>query len=303
MEEIIPICKDNVWQNLQAANLTLGYVEVEDKTPLYLTEKNGYIKINALRLGMQDETVRISLSTNDQISGDEQITIEGLDLLGERLDSIPYTLADGLIKGSLINYELNIHYSEKTESYSFQKIYMPQPVVVFEDNFENSDQWEGEWGVTNNRAYEGSTSFTDSPNGGTEYYLGERLTSETANYVNLTQARAAVLECNAIWNILARYDYAQISVQTRNSQWIPLCGNYTKAGNGYQDEFEPLYDGFRVNWIEESFSLNQFAGEEIKIQLKTSYGFFTENEGFYIDNMKVLTEENLNPVAILKRTL
>lgn len=296
--EIIPICKDNIWQNLQAAKLTLGYVEIEDETPTVLAHKNGYLKLNAFRLGIENEAVKVSLHTNDQISGDSQITFEGLDLLEEKLDSIPYTLAENIVAGTLINYDIKVAYEEKTEIYSYQKIYMPQPLLVFEDVFENADQWEGAWGITDERAYESNTAFTDSPNASTEDFANESLSSETKNYIDLTKARAAVLEFNTYWDILARYDYAQISAKSENTTWQPLCGNYTKAGIRSQDVGEPVYDNKSTKWVQESFSLQDFLGDSIKIQFKTAYHFFTENEGFYIDNMKVLIEENLKPVAV-----
>jgi len=296
--DIIPICKDNVWQNLQAAKLTLGYVEIEDKTPTILANKNGYHKLKAFRLGIQSEDVKVSILTNDQISSDSQITIEGLDLLEEQLDSIPYTLAENIVAGTLIDYNVEVAYEEKTEIYSYQKVYMPQPLVVFKDIFENDNQWEGAWGITDERAYEGNTAFTDSPNAGTENFASESLSSETKNYIDLTKARGAVLEFNAYWDILARYDYTQISAKSENTPWQPLCGNYTQAGLRFQDAGEPIYDSKSTYWVQESFSLQDFLGDSIKIQFKTAYNFFTENEGFYIDNMKVWIEENLNPVAM-----
>jgi len=291
-EEIISICKDNVWQNLQAANLTLGYITLEDKTPSYLKNKNGYITLGAFRLGMQDEAINIRLQSNDQISSEDVMKVNGLDLLSEQIDSIAYTISEEVSPSSMINYDILVEYEEKTERYTYQKTYMPNGQVIFEDAFENEDQWTGNWQITDIKAFEGVSSYADLSQGQGLY------SAETIEYIDLTNARTAVLECRAIWNMRRRYgSYAQISVKKKNSEWMPLCGNYTKAGNKFQDEMEPVYDGFFEYWVLENLLLNDFVGEEIKIQLKTSYSSIRDYEGFYIDNMKVYVQENLNPLA------
>lgn len=308
--EIIPICKDNIWQNLQTAKLVLGYVEVEDETPIYLSEKSGYIKFKAKRLGMQDESFSIAIiSADGNIQTTGIIPVEGLELLAEQQDSIAYTLNDDLKPGDLINFEFKVGSKAGFETngafdtYAVQKIYIPEPDIAFEDAFDNSDQWEGDWGISDERSVDGTSVFTDTPNARPGSASGSNLNTKTLDYnIDLRNTKAAILQFDAIWDILARYDNAQISVQKEgDNAWHPLCGKNTKLGNGFQGEGEPIYDGFRVGWIKEEISLADFLGEKLKLQLSVGYNYNSQNDGFYIDNLKVIKQkssENSPPVAV-----
>jgi len=304
-EEIIPICKDNMWQNLSAAKMILNYIQIQDENELYVSEKTGFLKFSLKRLGMQSGDYTVSVQSPDEsLFTDDVVASTPLELLEEKIDSINYTLADTLNAGDEIEINFVVDFGEATESFSIQKIYLPEPIVAFEDSFENTDNWEGDWGIsTESDAIAGI--FTDSPGIDLDQLRNTNLSTQTTNYISLEGAEAAILQFRTIWDIEARYDYARVFVETKNNPGVKVSvlGKHTGFGNGAQLEDEPIYDGFKVAWVLEEMNLNQFLGEEIKIGFEMVYDNWSAKDGIYIDDLKVikhgesLTPQNVAPIA------
>lgn len=304
-DEIIPICKDNMWQNLSAAKMILNYIKVEDENELYVTDKTGYLKFSLKRLGMQSGAYTINIqSPNKSITTANSVASSELALLEERLDSINYTLTDTLVAGDEIEIEFVVDYGTATENFYFKKIYLPEPVIAFEDSFENTDNWTGDWGLSGeDEAIPGV--FTDSPNTPIDALSNTNLSTETVDYIDLRGAEAAILQFRTIWNIEARYDYARVYVETKDNpdEKITLLGKHTGVGNGEQLEDEPIYDGFKVGWVLEEMNLANFLGKEIKIGFDMVYDYWSSKDGIYIDDLKIVKNgrspavQNVAPIA------
>jgi hypothetical protein len=79
-----------------------------------------------------------------------------------------------------------------------------------------------------------------------------------------------------------------VEVSTDNgSNWIPQCGNYTKKGNEYQDENQPVYDGFQSTWVLEEIDLSDYINETILVRFQIVSDNWTTEDGFYFDDFKV----------------
>lgn len=304
-DEIIPICKANMWQNLSAAKMLLNYIQILDENQLYVSENSGYLKFSLKRLGMQNGDYTVSIqSPNESILTNDAVTSTGLDLLEEKLDSISYTLPETLSVGDEIEIEFVVDYGETKESFFFKKIYLPEPIVAFEDSFENIDNWEGDWGISTEEDNIVGV-FTDSPNTPLNQLRNTNLNTQTANYIDLRGAEAAILQFRTIWDIESRYDYARVYVETKNNpdEKITLLGKHTGIGNGEQLEDEPIYDGFKVGWVLEEMDLSAFLGEEIKIGFDMVYDGWSAKDGIYIDDLKVIKygespfPQNTAPIA------
>lgn len=304
-DEIIPICKANMWQNISAAKMILPYVKVIDENKLYVSEKEGYLKFSLKRLGMQsgDYAVKIQ-SPNRSIFTEDAVASTSLALLQEKLDSISYTLTDTLNPGDNIEIEFVVDYGDATENFSFKKIYLPEPIIAFEDSFENTNNWEGDWGISGSEdAYEGI--FTDSPNILVDQLRNTSLSTQMVDFIDLRGAEAAVLQFRTIWDIESRYDYAYAFVETKNNPGVKvsLLGKHTGIGNGEQLEDEPIYDGFKVGWVLEEMDLSRFLGEEIKIGFDMVYDEWSAKDGIYVDDLKVVKHgespalQNIAPIA------
>ena len=68
---------------------------------------------------------------------------------------------------------------------------------------------------------------------------------------------------------------------------VPLCGQYTNAGDEAQMVGEPLYDGVQSEWVQETIDLSDFIGQQITLEFLLRSDGFVEGDGFYFDNIAV----------------
>lgn len=152
------------------------------------------------------------------------------------------------------------------------------------------------WGISSAKFHSSPSSITDSPSGN---YVSKANTSiKTTAQMDITNAISAQLTFWGIWDVETNFDYVEAEVSTDNgTTWTPLCGKYTKTGNGYQDTDKPLYDGFIKSWLYEEMSLDNYVGQHILIR----FNLVTDNggnyDGFYFDDLKVEKIIN-NPLGI-----
>jgi len=176
----------------------------------------------------------------------------------------------------------------------FFRFYVATSSIVFVDSTMNLNNWTstGGWDITTEKFTSPPYSITDSPGGNYPLNSNASLTSNGSINLNLidTTIIGAELGFQAQWDIEEDYDYAQVLISTNDgTNWIPLEGQYTKPGNGIpQPDGEPIYEGTQLNWVKETIDLNNFLGEEIKLQfLFRSDGFISE-DGFYVDDINVI---------------
>ncbi|MFQ5335606.1 MAG: T9SS type A sorting domain-containing protein, partial [Flavobacteriales bacterium] len=114
-----------------------------------------------------------------------------------------------------------------------------------------------------------------------------------SNPLSLANCAFASVGFWARWEIEPGYDYVEFEASNDNGNtWTPLCGNYTKPGSPNQDQDEPLYDGFQLNWVYENVSLNDYLGQTILLRFKLVSDFWTKEDGFYFDDLAVTTVLN-----------
>ncbi|MGB1248937.1 MAG: T9SS type A sorting domain-containing protein, partial [Chitinophagales bacterium] len=285
---ILSICEENVHQNFGSALLLLDNVETKDLSPAVFADVSGTIPFEITRLGLQDVNYVVSVEAigDDFANIGTAATFTGLQFGDTDNDAITYTLSptnieDGTFQFVLITTTPNYTYRDTVTKY------FGETEIEYTDNGGDMVVWQtsGDWGADND-AYSAPTSTSDSPNGNYGSNENNQLVSQT---INLTNATAAFLNFYAKWDIEAGYDYAQVSASiVGQNNWEALCGNYTKVGNGNQDEGEPLYDGTQNNWIQESMSLNDFLGENIQIRYTLASDGFVDGDGFKFDDMEVI---------------
>ncbi|RYD96884.1 MAG: T9SS type A sorting domain-containing protein [Sphingobacteriales bacterium] len=84
---------------------------------------------------------------------------------------------------------------------------------------------------------------------------------------------------------------------------MPLCGRYSKPGNGQFQPFgEPIYDGRQPVWIEERISLQDFIGQQIQLRFDMASDDFTHMDGIYIDDLEVHVISPTGVAGDLKNT-
>ncbi len=287
---IIDICKENIWQNLHVCHLALKYAEATDNEHNYIPNLSGYFNYKIKRLGMDAPatyTVSIIPVSPQITSVGAPRTYSSLALLQEASDSISFTLASNTSNGQLIKYILQVDNGLYQKRDTIVKRYGP-PVIVFASNGNNMTGWTngGTWGTTTSTFYSAPSSIADSPTG--NYQDNDVTTLTTSSQLNLTNALSAQVTFFATWQIETNFDYAQILASNDNGNtWFPLCGKYTKAGNGYQDPGQPIYDAYQFGWLYEEISLDAYIGQNILLRLQLVSDNGGTATGFFIDDLKV----------------
>jgi hypothetical protein len=161
-------------------------------------------------------------------------------------------------------------------------------VILFSDDADNFNNWEGNFELTTEAYVSPPTSFTDSPN--SNYFPGTLAIYDLTNPVSIpADAEFAQMRFHARWDIQPDYDY----VQVRAFDWnaiinVPLCGTRTTEGSGLgQPENEPVYEGQQPDWVEEIVDLSDFVGQTIYIEFLFSADGLLEYDGFYFDDIRI----------------
>jgi len=286
---IVPLCQEQMWQNITAARLVGKYAKAADASPMILSEDAGYLKYSIKRLGLTEcDTFKVSIQPLDS----SLLTVGGtknhvnMALLQTDNDSISYQLAPGTEEGISFSYLLKVDNGDFVVSDTITKVYGTE-VVVFEDDGENMDNWtSNKWDITSADYHSPVASITDSPNGNYHAYESNPITLDTV--IKLTNTPMAFLKFWAKWDIEAGYDYVQVFAKNVNGgNWIPLSGKYTKTGNSNQAYGEPLYDGTMNDWVQEEISLNDFVGDTISLRFQLNSDTYVEGDGFYFDDLTV----------------
>jgi len=122
--------------------------------------------------------------------------------------------------------------------------------------------------------------------------------------VNLENSTLAQLQFQGKWFIEAGWDYAQILASPVDEEnWSPLCGKYSVEGNSFQDQGQPLWDGFQSNWVMEEVSLNDYLGQQIKIKFRMVTDAFVSYDGFFFDDLEIVSfEDTTNTIGVKENT-
>ena len=289
--------KASMYQNLNLALVTLNYgvadVNYEEDA---LADGSGSGSIKLTRYGFEDGPLMLSVFS---VEGQEEIVnpfvaTYFLDQLEDTIIQFEYQLPP--------DAEGTYAFTVGVDNGDFEFIdtfFVNAPVdmsgfessLLFEDSLNNTSAFivEGTWGITDEDFVSAPTSMTDSPGG--DYSRNERNIVYVGEVFDLSQAVSASLTFDARWEIEADYDYVQVQASVNGVDWISLCGDYSELGSPDQVN-EPLYDGNSPSWVSETVLLDDFVGSdnvEIRFLLVSDFG--VEEDGFYVDNIKVTSQE------------
>ncbi|MCC7302090.1 MAG: immune inhibitor A [Bacteroidia bacterium] len=285
---IIDICKENIWQNLHACHLVLKYAYTTDDEPNYISATAGYLNYRIKRLGMDAPgtyTVTIVPLGPEITSVGPPKTYSSLGLLQEVSDSISYTLMGNLAGGQVFKYVIEVNNGAFTLRDTIVKRF-GWSTIVFSNNGSNLTGFTNNgWGTTTQQFWSPGSSITDSPSGN---YSNNAYETITTSSLNLSNAVTAQLSFYARWELETNFDWVQVKASSDGGNtWTPLCGKYTKTGNGYQDPGEPVYDAYVFGWKKETMPLDNFIGMNILIRFEINTDNGGSADGFYFDDVLV----------------
>jgi len=290
ISRIEDICEVNLESNIYLALFSTKYARVKDIGENFINE-SGYFKFNIQSLGLDTPshfTVSIEPITSNISEIGNALYFNTLNILESSIDSIYYELSMTVNEGDIVEYKYKIE-TENGQYYSdvFTKI-VGSPQIIFEDDGNSMDNWiSTHWDITDESSCNGNFSITDSPYGNYPSNAIRHIISK--NEIDLTNATYSELRFCTKWDLLAGYDYVELSASIDDGySWEPLCGKNTKKLA--QNDNNYAYDGSKPNWIQETVSLNNYLGKQLllKFELHSSWVFWIQNDGFYFDDMKIL---------------
>lgn len=300
MSRIIPICKENIIQNLFAARLAGEYAESQDKSPKNISALSFYLPFSTTSYGIQNSnTVIVSLTpltSNIQSISPSSKSFTGFtSFFHTQKDSFLVQLQPSISSGSIVKFILETSFNGLTYRDTLTKIYNSSSgTLLVNDNATSLSQWTTTtgWNITTSTFVSAPSSITDSPSG--NYANNATTTLTSLNSISLASVVQASVKFYARWDIENDYDYVQFMVSTDGgTTWIPQCGIYTNNGvgtgsGGVQPLNEPLYDGTQSTWVQEEINLSDYLGmSNVKFRFQLQSDTWVSKDGFYFDDFKV----------------
>lgn len=288
IQNILPLCRQNMHQNIMAARLSGHYAKVRDISPFAIGALEGNFSFSIKRLGLSNGgsyTVSIEPLNDAIIATGDTVSFSGLDILEEQEGEISYELRSGLITGDEISYLLKISNGFITDEDTITKMF-GQPIVLFEDDCNTFENWNGSWYITTEDYFSPPASITDSPSGNYSNNMFYLTTLEPE--IDLSSTMYAELSYRARWDVTPDDDWVQIIISTDDgTSWEPLAGRFTRTSDDNIIPGQPFYDGIQPDWVKEIIPLNQFLNESVKFRFILRSNGSENADGFYFDDFTV----------------
>ncbi len=299
--QIINLCKGMTYQNLQLALASGSYIDIQDAADVALTSLTGNLNFTLRRVGLQNAPVIVTAVPIENIeSVGAQVTANLANYNDTYNGSISYTLPATLVNGKRIRFAWKIETAGQVYYDTVTKFY--NPVQLFYDNMEGSSvtaNWtvSGGWNYSTASAYQGSKSLTESPTG--NYTASSTRLATYKNTLNLSNATASFVSFWTRHRSENFRDKVQVQVSTNGNTWVPVCGKTTVQEPGTLDgstiNGKPSLTGMQEYWSRELIDLSTYNGTaalRLRFQFTSSsdpsFFAFAVNDGFYIDELKVI---------------
>jgi len=298
VSRIIPLCREQMWQNVSLAMLAGKFARVNNLSSLITDQADNYAVFEIQRLGLSDSgsfTVSITPLDGNIIENGDPVIFNNLALLETKTDSISYMLDADIEEGTVFQYLLSVNNGDLVFSDTVTRVYGTE-VVIFYDSCENMKYWtSSKWNVTTEEFYSPGHSITDSPYGKYKAGVTNIITLDTV--IDLSDVSMAFLHYQAKWDIEEGFDYVQVQVKNVDGgTWIPMSGQYSSFGNYYLDPGDPVYDGEQDEWVYETINLMDFAGSRISVRFVLKTDYYVQADGFYFDDFSVSVISSLTGI-------
>lgn len=293
---IAEIGRENLRQNLRAAELCGVFGEAADRSPAFIPEAGPYARFSIKRIGLEPGPLTVSVEPGLNVAAaGAPITFTGLAELEERTDSIAITLAPGLLPGDAIEYELVVSNGALSWRRHVHKR-VGSEELLFSDDCSSFANWNTDmWGIETGFGSPNGPYFSDSPFGPYDPQYTNPLT--LAAPVDLGNAVAARLNFLARWDIEGRFDGLHVLGSSDGASWAPLCGRYARPGFEDQGAGLPVYDAQMPHWVEEEIDLAEYCGGPLWLRWEMSSNAAREFNGFHLDEVRVKAVQLNSAVA------
>lgn len=289
-EQIIPICTDYLPMNLALLRLALPFPLLEDISEPTTSETNFFFHFNLTSLGNVDHSsfeVSLSPISSNIVSLGNSIQFSNMERLEMQTDSIAIQIGNNMQQGDSIVFVAMVDMGGFVSQDTIVKYYGEATVLINDSDNQISNWTSNGWDVTSTHFYSPPFSYTDSPSGD---YAESTYSNITLNApLDLTNAVYAYIDFYARWALETNYDFVQLMVSSdQGLTWILLESQHTSVGTAYQDQGNPVYHGFRNEWVNETISLAPFLGQNILLKFELISDMSQNEDGFYFDDFKVV---------------
>ena len=296
-----PLCQENLWPNSYFAKMagTVMQANLIGIDGVYFQSgETTSRKVSFRNAGLRKSLGNVTATVNPL---DSAVRIDAISInlgLVERrqfladTSTVPISVTADVPRGC--SSGLVFHFIDDNREVQIDTIgfVIGAPDISFnEDGESDMNQWrQSSWGFSN-EAYSGSASITDSPDGNYSANSVKSLVIDSP--IDLTNVSNSRLVFWAKWDIEDDYDGVSIEVQANGGPWISLPGKYTKKSSGSgsgQPKGSFVYDGKQTDWVKESIDLDAIEGfGEVLIRFVFRSDEYTEEDGFYFDDLQLLT--------------
>ncbi|MFN3875408.1 MAG: M14 family zinc carboxypeptidase [Flavobacteriales bacterium] len=284
---ITEICRENLRQNLRAAELCGVYAETEDRNPPFLPSPSTHARFAVKRIGLEAGPITVSVEPVLNVADvGDPITFTSLAELEERLDSIAISLAAGLQPGDPVAYDLvagNGGFAWRTR---VEKRF-GQAVILLDEGFASTGSWWVEqWATTDDASAADPPAIADSPSG--PYPPQSYNTLTLAQPADLSNSAAARLTFRARWAIEGWHDGLVVMGSSDGVSWATLCGRYSRPGQIDDPEAIAVHDAQMPHWAQEEIDLQPFVGGPFHVRFTLASNDSRQYDGCFLDDVKVL---------------
>lgn len=314
VSQLMQLCKELCFQNLQLAYAAGDYNQLEDKNDVALTSTTGKLRFSLKRIGLGGNQVTVSVVPIQNI---DSVGPPVTKMLGEYYDifsdSIGYSLPLTFVCGQTIKFAWKVEAGGITTYDTITKFY--NPLTLLADDMEGSfaGNWianptgAGGWGFSSLAAYSGSQSMAESTAG--NYSSSSTRTVTYKNTLDLSDATTAYLSFWTKYRAENFRDKLQVQLSKNGSTWVPVCTGSMIAEdnttNGGTLGGQPAFTGIRDTWSHELFNLEDYLGEpSVSLRFRftsdndASAFAFERDEGFSIDDLKLVKTTNVSTLAV-----
>ncbi len=314
VSQMIQLCKELCFQNLQLAIAAGDYYDINDIDDIAVSNNSGKFSFEVRRIGQSSNPVTVSLIPieNIQSVGSSKTTTVGT-FYDTYVDSISYTLTNPVTSPYRIKYAWKVEaggtisYDTVTKYYSPVSVFYDDMEGSFATNWTSTSNVSDKWAYTTLDKFAGSKSMTESPAG--DYTTSTTRTVTYNGSFNLNDALAAQLSFWAKYRAENFRDKMQVQVSLNNSTWTAVCGNHTvtetNTTNGGTLGGQPALTGIQDQWTRQQYDLSAYAGASnlyLRLQFTSdndaSSFAFERDEGFYIDNINLIKSVPLTTLPV-----
>jgi carboxypeptidase T len=307
--QIIELCKNLCFQNMQLAHAAGSYADVQDADDIAVTSLNPNLSFKIQRVGLGDEPVTVSIIPLLNIeSVGSPVTVNSLPAYYDTYTgSIPITIPSSLGNEQRIRFVWKVETGGTSVYDTVTKMY--NPFTIFSDNMDAGSvttNWDvsGGWNYTSAFANGGTRSLTESPGG--NYTESDTRIAAMRNAFNLSDASVAYISFWTRHRAENFRDILRLQISTNstdgfNGTWINLPGRNTVQETNTTNQGRlgglPALTGIRENWTREliqipaGFYTSNNARFRFEFSSDATSGNDFENDlddGFYIDDFKIV---------------